>query len=763
MQTKSHQLFRTAGLLTATSLVITASQLVAADNTDAFPSFDSYIKISGQSASIKGDGAALQKRTGQNENYGVGIEEFYYGRDLTKSTAMTIQGRALGGTEDYLLHINVAKSELGSIDVGYESFRTFYDCVGGFFPGGVKWRPVTSFYPTIDQDMSVDRGKLWAEVKLAKENLPEITLRYTNETRSGLKDSTIWGETNNTGINYTNTPAGVTGVISNAAQRKFLPSYIDIEERHQSLVSTVKHTFGKTTAQLSVTGDWSSIDNGRFTMKYPGEAQLVKVVAGPNNDTLVTPSGGAVLASNWATFGSQTEQSTFDVQDAKTYGIAGTTLTAVTDRLTLRVGAGYQNVTDDFGGRRLTIASTPNGPDYGLNTVTNYFDFNNLDGRSQVDALTGNVGVDFAVTRTLTASLSVRGEDRSANSDASYDKKSKPRSGSLVVPVTSLKEASTADEQSLTPVVDVRYNGIKDLALYSTASRKFGTGSEVITAPYNPTALAAASGEQVFYNDITEARTEYLIGANWKASSFLTLRGEPFMKNNVYHVKGYNRNVRPASVLGDATNNNYELESQFYGAKFTAIAKPLNTLSFTTRYIYQRGDGQVSGYLPTTPQYDSMESTTHTIGETIDWNPTTQFYMQASASVVFNVISTAYQHKQATAAANAIPGNLVLQNSDNNYTTLSFLAGLVVTKSDDVQLQFTAYRADNYSTDLALYTQPYGAGATESTVSLGLKHKFSDKLIGNAKIGYTDSHNDTTGGNTDYHGVLAYVSLAYAL
>ena len=189
MQTKSHQLFRTAGLLTATSLVITASQLVAADNTDAFPSFDSYIKISGQSASIKGDGAALQKRTGQNENYGVGIEEFYYGRDLTKSTAMTIQGRALGGTEDYLLHINVAKSELGSIDVGYESFRTFYDCVGGFFPGGVKWRPVTSFYPTIDQDMSVDRGKLWAEVKLAKENLPEITLRYTNETRAAASPS----------------------------------------------------------------------------------------------------------------------------------------------------------------------------------------------------------------------------------------------------------------------------------------------------------------------------------------------------------------------------------------------------------------------------------------------------------------------------------------------------------------------------------------------------------------------------------------------
>jgi hypothetical protein len=764
MQTKSHRLFRKAGALSATTLAaLTTTQLSAADNSDAFPAFDSYIKISGQTASINGNGAEFQKRYGQNENYGAGIEDFYYGRDLTKSTAMTIQGHAMGGSEDYLLHINVTKSELGSIDVGYESFRTFYNGVGGFFPGGAQWQPVSSIFPKIPQDMSLDRGKFWAEAKFGKENLPEMSLRYTNETRAGFKDSTVWGESNNTGINYTNTPPGVTGVITNAAQRKDLPSYLDISERHQSLVGTVKHTIGKTTAQLSLLGDWSTINNGRYTMKYPGEAQPVKVVAGPNNDTLITPTGSpAVLASNWATFGTQTEQNTFDAQDTHTYGITGTTVTELTDRLTLRTGAGYQNVTNDFGGERLTIARTPNGPDYGLTTVTNYFDFDNLVGKSKVDALTGNAGVEFAVTKDLTASLSVRGEDRNANSDASYDKKSKPRSGSPVVPVTSLKEASAADEQSLTPVADLRYTGVKDLALYSTASRKFGTGSEIITAPYNPTG-APSSGEQVYFNDITEDKAEYLVGANWRACSFLTLRGEPFVKDNVYHVKGFNRNVKPASVLGNATDNNYELESQFFGVKLTAIAKPIQVLTFTTRYIYQRGDGQVTGYLPTTPQYDSMESTTHTIAETIDWNPTEQFYMQASANVVFNVISTAYQHDQSTAAANAIPGNLVLQNSDNNYTTFSLLAGLAVTKSDDVQVQFTAYRADNYNSDLALYTQPYGASATESTITLGLKHKFSSRLIGNAKVGYTDSRNDTNGGYTDYHGVLGYLSLAYEL
>jgi hypothetical protein len=33
----------------------------------------------------------------------------------------------------------------------------------------------------------------------------------------------------------------------------------------------------------------------------------------------------------------------------------------------------------------------------------------------------------------------------------------------------------------------------------------------------------------------------------------------------------------------------------------------------------------------------------------------------------------------------------------------------------------------------------------------------------NAKIGYLDSVNDTTGGNTNFRGPLAYISIARAL
>jgi hypothetical protein len=101
-----------------------------------------------------------------------------------------------------------------------------------------------------------------------------------------------------------------------------------------------------------------------------------------------------------------------------------------------------------------------------------------------------------------------------------------------------------------------------------------------------------------------------------------------------------------------------------------------------------------------------MDSTNHTISETIDWTPTTPFYVQANASVVFNVISTAYPRAGWTAASGVIPANRFLQNSNNNYSTGSLLAWTVLTKTGDLQVQFTSYRASNYNAQLALYTQP---------------------------------------------------------
>ena len=773
MHILSYKFLRAAGMVSATSLALLAStQLSAADLSDAFPAFDSYIKVTGQAASIVGDASAFQQRTGQSEfRDGVGIEDFRYSKDLNKTTTFTTDGHALSGSEDYLIHLNLVKAEVGSVDVGYKRFRTFYDGVGGFFPLNNAFTKLTP------ENLFIDRGEFWAEVNIARPDQPEFKIRYTNGTRSGQKDSTIWGDSDNTGINFGTNP--VLGAVSNGQVRKDIPSYLDISERHQTLEGSVKHTMGKTTAQLTLLGDWSSRNNGRFEDRFAGEARVANAAG-----TGVTPITGALSntpVGNWLTFNNQVMLTTQDIQDTKTKGINGTTVTELGPKLTLRLGASYQDVDGSFGGDRVLVTTMPiTGTP--LRQLTTY-NVQNLIGQDDGAISTGNVAFDYKLLEDLTVSLGARGEDKHTGSSGTYDITTNPTGGTGAVPVVRTahnSEGASLDEQSLTPVLDVRYSGIKNVALYSTVSHRAGDGIQDITPAYatstTQTALLPATLPTTivltkFHSKIDESNTDYTVGGNWRVASGLTMRAEPFFKDHDYHASGFKTVVTtaiPPAIVPPApttvnTSDYYALESQFYGVKLTVVAKPLDVLSLTTRYIYQKGKMEVTA--AALGEDDSMDSTSHTFGETIDWNPIEQFYMQGSADVVFNQIATVSNNPGAylAPAPGTIPAALYVGDSNNNYMTFSVMAGAVLTKRDDVQVRFTAYRAANSDASIATYTQPYGSSAYENTVTVGLIHKFSAKLIGHVKVGYMNSHNQLTGGNTDFKGPLAYVSLDYGL
>ncbi|MCX6943670.1 MAG: hypothetical protein NT173_02725 [Opitutales bacterium] len=210
----------------------------------------------------------------------------------------------------------------------------------------------------------------------------------------------------------------------------------------------------------------------------------------------------------------------------------------------------------------------------------------------------------------------------------------------------------------------------------------------------------------------------------------------------------------------------YNLDYNFTGWKVTSVVKPTDMITSTTRYIYQSGQSSVTGYLPAFPEYPAGNTINHTISETIDWNPNQQFYAQANVNFVFNNINTVYPRAGTVAATVtniAWDANKVLQDAKNDYVTMTLLCGTTLSAADDLQIQFNYYKADNSDVALAAWTVPYGMMVEETSVTVGLKHKFSDRVVGDAKVGYFDSANDTTGGKTNFHGPQAYVSLTYAL
>jgi len=269
-----------------------------------------------------------------------------------------------------------------------------------------------------------------------------------------------------------------------------------------------------------------------------------------------------------------------------------------------------------------------------------------------------------------------------------------------------------------------------------------------------PAPLTATSGTTAT-NTISENHGNFTLGANWRLSAHLTLRGELFSKDHKDNTVGY-------ATTGPTVGDYYLLDSQYSGYKLTALAKVNDEISFTTRFISQQGKMQVTGFLPTFPAYDSLDADNYMISESIDWTPSPQFYTQLNVTGTFQVIRTAYPRAgitPATGTVSAFDTNAVLQNSDNNYVSGSLVTGWVASKRDDFQFQVTYYHADNGNAYLAPTTMPYGVSVRDYSVTLGVKHLISKTMICNAKIGYFDSKNDTTGGFTNYHGPLGYVSL----
>jgi hypothetical protein len=379
--------------------------------------------------------------------------------------------------------------------------------------------------------------------------------------------------------------------------------------------------------------------------------------------------------------------------------------------------------------------------------------FRNLAGGTRVKDFVGNVSLEYRPIPSVSARAAWRIEDEFISGASTYN--ALAASGTPAVTVTSTPRVDWEHihRNTQTPELDLGYTGIRNLALYGRISASNVNGIDRDTSAYNP---LTATGGTLANNHDRERHTDYTVGANWRTSQLLTLRAEYFSKGHRDNSAGYGVN------LGDY----YLLDSQYTGYKLTALATPFATLGFTTRFVSQHGRMKVTGFLPTYPAYNSGNTKNYMIGETINWTPCTECYMQLDANVVFNVINTVYPTAGITPATSTLPAfntNNIVQNSNNNYVTGSFLTGFVMDKETDLEFQVDYYRANDGNAALAPWTVPYGVEVRDVSATLGLKHQFTERIIGEAKVGYFDSKNDTTGGFTSYHGPVGYVSIAYAL
>ena len=718
----------------ASGLVLALSGAARAAETDTMSDFENYIKFSGYTPDVSGSNAAFARRAQTVHRGAAGIEDANYNYDLTKDVNLQIDGHAMAGYEDYLAHFKLTKNEVGSVEAGYKRFRTFYDAAGGFFPLNNAW---ITLYP---REQYIDRGKFFANVVVALPKAPVFEFHYTNELRSGSKDSTIWGDSDFTGIPIYS-QSSLNPVTST---RKILPAVLQINERNQEWQFVVRHTVGNTTASLSLIGTRVNNLDSRSVDRYTNEIKPYPAI--PSTPVTLVPASKA----NNPNFGS-------DIQGFNEHALTymGKIETKATDWATIFLDASYRHSAGDTSASRLisasinTVAGTKTA--VGLYTAGGRPPYSyTAAGTLRTDTTTGVLGLRLTPLPALAVNLGLRGEASNvkANSQATYvSTLTKTTTGTLTPVTVTGPNWIRIDEKPWTPEIDVRYSGIKNLALYGTWDYRSVTQDEktAYTAFTVNTSTGALTGPINLANDaIKENHANVTVGANWTPYSFLTFRPEVYTKDHSDSFTGY----------GTSAGDLYVLDYDMYGTRISAIVKPLSVLSLNTRYIVQKGKAKVNGDGLGTQ--DSNDARRYEIAETIDWTPVNNVYFQLNANLVWDTIKTSYPVVTGLAKS-------VNYNSDNNYWNGSFIAGLAVDKHTDAQLQATYYKSNNYNPAITGTTMAYGMSGEETTVTIGVKHKFTDRMLVSAKVGYFDSTNATAGGFSDFHGPLAYVAVEYGL
>jgi len=556
----------------------------------------------------------------------------------------------------------------------------------------------------------------------------------------------MWGDTNLTGIPIFAGPGAVNPI---AAMRKLLPTYVDLDEKNDAWEISVRHKVGNTTVHASVGGNMIENLNVREMQQNIGE---LAVFPAP---VFTVPTVNNVRA------GSPRRNTMIQRHDEDGYHASATFETKIDAKLTVFGGLQYHTADVEIETSRqltATFASVLGVANYngGFNNnapATARAPYNFVaKGDLEFKVLTGNIGARFNPSPNLALEAALRGErwEDSGKNLANYSSNGVNTNTGVVTSYASRGQHGVNNvEKPWTPTVDFRYTGIKNVALYASWEHRTAKQDERVRYE-GLNGLTKANELDLIGKNIKETHSNVTVGMSWNVNPALTLRAELFTKDHQNDFIGYQ------DVLG----RDYVLNYDILGGKLTAVVKPTNTVNLTSRYMLQRStavafNGGLVAAGVINGSVDANDSTRHSFSEGITWSFGKSAYVQANGTVVFDQMQTMYPWISGDAKRN-------FRNADNNYVTGDATVGFSLDRNTTGLIQATYYRANNFDAAYAAVGMPLGASAKESTVSVGVKRKLSEKTVLSAKVGYFDSQNATRGGFADFRGPLGYLSVQQA-
>lgn len=692
-------------------------QTVATATEEQPEEYKNWIELGMGGVITSGDRAQFEQEhhLPGDQVYG-GIKDLHFEGTVGKDALLSIDGHALWNINDYDLTVLLAKPNLGYIKAGYTEFRTWYDGNGGFFPhNDVFFNPP---YP----EMHVDRGDAWIELGLRAPDWPEITIRYDHEFRFGQKDSTVWGDTNLTGLQspYTST-------------RKIVPSFRNLDEKRDIFSFEASKTFGNTDVLLGMRYEHNT-DDYSLNMER-GAGQLPPAVPPPGQQRKVT------------------QQQNDDVDLFSGHGI---TETRITDNLWFTSGYSYTTITNDLSGSRIFGTNWDEAFGEPVPTLGNRdHAFIDLAGTAQIKENVFNANFFWMPFESLAILSGFRYTHENNDSDSTFLAEepvpntppftpSNPAGGFHYGPPIPAFGFRNSDNNLFAEMVELRYTGIKDWLFYFEGEweEDFGNVNE----------FQNIDEEIPLDKDTNALGQKYTIGATWYPTMQLNLAGQYF-----HRIASYDEDVF-TGIFPRLNHQDWNVDD--FNIRVTYRPKLpawVGTLALVTRYdfVHTSIDGQWEVF----PQDDLLaelqtgEIKQHVISESLNWNPLPRFFLQATVSYVLNQTDT--PANSIDLVPNAGP---TVVNFRNDYWTVTSGIGYIIDDKTDFYADYYFYCANDYFNNAAVAV-PYGEGATENAISATVTRKLSKSMRLQLKYGYFNYRDATSGGHNNYRAHSLFSSL----
>ncbi|ODU25251.1 MAG: hypothetical protein ABS95_00560 [Verrucomicrobia bacterium SCN 57-15] len=668
--------------------------------------FSNWANLSAGGSVVDGNNAAFQQRVGlpANSAFG-GVEDFHYEHSLTNKWLLKLDGRGLFDYHDYGLKFDLTREDRGFLRGGYTESRTFYNGSGGFLPGANLWLPLP------DSELFVDRGQAWIEGGLTLPGWPALRIKYTHDFRDGQKDSTIWGQVNS--------PYGARGINA---------SFYGLDEKRDTIEGEITHKIGKTDLGLKLAYEWSDRNNSLNLQQFPGS---------PNS--YVTQKEGV---------------------DSDLFNVHGWSSTWFNKTTVLATGYGYTRLDTDLTGSRIYGDQFDPVYDPAVLRGPGYI---NLSGSSLLNQYVANFSFMTWPLKNLAIIPAVKIEYQDLDG-ASLFQPINPgvvsgiNLGGVIIPdpnATGLVRTDTSRHQTtVSPRLELRYTGLTNWVLYARGEWDVDDGelreqSSPIDANVLSSPLDTDFQRDTDYQSLSQ---KYSVGANWYPTRKLSLAAQGYFKvrqNDYDNTLDTTPNAAPSFNRYPA----YLRENNFYtyDANIRVTWRPLPSLTSVTRYDYQYSTVDTRADLLSTIQ--SAKLNTHIISQSLTWSPWTQLYLQGSINYVLDELTTPVSQSTAT------PG--LVQDSQNDYWFATLGAGYALGKKTDLLVDYSYYRADNYDPSNYQVSVPYGAGAREHAVAVGLGYRINRNLRCSLRYAYFRSEDQTSGGNNNFDAHVISAGVQY--